>query len=87
MAGYKGYSMSNNAVIAYECGEKPYSKWTKADILEDLSYLIKEDEIELKCDFSKIKKLPADAVKDLFLHSSSWHHTSSYYNKTVFLKL
>lgn len=29
MAGYSGYSMSNNAVDAYESGEKPRSKWTK----------------------------------------------------------
>lgn len=32
MAGYNGFSMSNNAVAAYEDGEKPLSKWTKADI-------------------------------------------------------
>jgi len=29
MSGYDGYSMSNNAVDAYENGEKPISKWTK----------------------------------------------------------
>lgn len=29
MAGYNGYSMSNNAVAAYENGEKPLSKWKK----------------------------------------------------------
>lgn len=28
MAGYKGWAMSNNAVAAYENGEKPLSKWT-----------------------------------------------------------
>lgn len=27
MAGYQGYSMSNNAVQAYKHGEKPRSKW------------------------------------------------------------
>lgn len=25
MAGYKGYSMSNNAISAYESGENPFS--------------------------------------------------------------
>lgn len=33
MAGYSGWSMSNNAVTAYEDGEKPLSRWTKVDIL------------------------------------------------------
>ena len=32
MAGYCGYSMSNNAVDAYNNGEKPISKWKKQDI-------------------------------------------------------
>ena len=41
MAGYNGWSMSNNAVAAYEDGEKPLSKWTKADIFD----AIKEQEI------------------------------------------
>lgn len=36
MAGYNGFSMSNNAVAAYEDGEKPLSKWTKANILIQL---------------------------------------------------
>lgn len=34
MAGYHGYSMSNNAVSAYADGEMPLSKWTKAEILD-----------------------------------------------------
>ena len=34
MAGYNGWSMSNNAIEAYENGEKPLSKWTKTDIFE-----------------------------------------------------
>jgi hypothetical protein len=36
MAGYNGYAMSNNAVSAYENGEKPISKWTKAEMLYEL---------------------------------------------------
>ena len=36
MAGYNGYSMSNNAVSAYDNGEKPLSKWRKSDILEEI---------------------------------------------------
>lgn len=37
MAGYYGYSMSNNAVEAYKSGEKPYSKWKKADIIQAIN--------------------------------------------------
>ena len=32
-SGYSGYSMSNNAVNAYENGEMPLSKWTKDCLL------------------------------------------------------
>ena len=31
-SGYNGYSMSKRATEAYYNGEKPLSKWTKADI-------------------------------------------------------
>lgn len=54
MAGYFGYSMSNNAVEAYENGSKPFSKWTKADILE----LIEDENLELNCSIDKLKKVP-----------------------------
>ena len=50
MSGYYGYSMSNNAVEAYENGERPLSKWRKSDILEAISV----SEIELKCSISKL---------------------------------
>lgn len=83
MAGYNGFSMSNNAVSAYENGEKPLSKWTKKDILSG----IKAIDVELKCDFSKLQKAPVKVLKDLCLYCSSWHHTSSHYNKTDFYSI
>ena len=83
MAGYSGYSMSNNAVAAYENGEKPLSKWKKADILE----AVKTQEVELKCSPSKLQKLPAVLLKEICLCYSSWHHTSSHYNETKFYML
>ena len=52
MAGYNGWSMSNNAVEAYANGEKPLSKWSKADILE----AIEEQEVELNCTIEKLRK-------------------------------
>ena len=83
MAGYNGWSMSNNAVAAYEDGEKPLSKWTKADIFD----AINEQEVELKCSIEKLKKLPAKVLKEVCLTYSSWHHTSNHYNKTDFYSL
>lgn len=74
MAGYNGYSMSNNAVQAYECGEKPYSKWTKSDILGEIPGDL----------LGSAKKLTLSELKGLFLHRTSWHHTSSHYNRTDF---
>ena len=38
MAGYREYSMSNNAVAAYENGENPLSKQTKKEILEEVEF-------------------------------------------------
>ena len=81
MSGYYGYSMSNNAVEAYENGERPLSKWRKSDILEAISV----SEIELKCSISKLQKLPVKVLKEVCLTYSSWHHTSNHYNQTNFI--
>ena len=83
MAGYNGFSMSNNAVAAYEDGEKPLSKWTRADIFD----AIESQEVELKCSIEKLKKLPVKVLKEVCLTYSSWHHTSNHYNKTDFYSL
>ena len=76
-AGYSGRSMSNNAVDAYERGEKPLSKWTKDDILDCMDAI----------DPDKAEKAEGMSLADLrskFLRRSSWHHTSMYYNRTDF---
>lgn len=83
MAGYKGHSMSNNAVAAYYSGEKPISKWTKQTILE---------EIEDNCDIEDstlllIKKLTLKELQSNFLSYASWHHTGKFYNQTTFYAL
>lgn len=78
-AGYSGYSMSNNAVAAYENGEMPKSKWTKSAILSELAELGYSQEIQ-----DIAKKLPVAQLKDIFLFKSSWHHTSKMYNRTDF---
>lgn len=87
MAGYNGFSMSNNAVAAYRDGEKPLSKWTKKGILEQISNQIEQGELELHCSLELLKKLSLKALKKHCLWCSSWHHTSNYYNETNFYDL
>lgn len=87
MAGYRGYSMSNNAVDAYESGEKPISKWTKSEIIEAIMCILEEEELTLNCNINNIKKMPLKVLKDVCLYCSSWHHTSKHYNKTDFYSI
>ncbi len=77
MAGYRGYSMSNNAVMAYYNGERPISKWTKADIIE----AIQGEEFE---HMELARKLTASELRFVFLRRTSWHHTGKLYNCTDF---
>lgn len=83
MSGYNGWSMSNNAGQAYEDGEKPLSKWTKAEILDT----IKKQEIELRCSVENLRRIPVKVLKEVCLKYSSWHHTSNHYNRTNFYSL
>ena len=76
MAGYDGYSMSNNAREAYDNGEMPISKWTKTAILEAI------EEQGYNADI--LKKYPANALKSALLKQTSWHHTSAKYNRIDF---
>lgn len=86
MAGYHGYSMSNNAVDAYNDGEMPKSKWTKASILDEVQRIIEEDE-GTNLDLAIVSKLTKVELADLFLTCSSWHHTSLHFNKTDFYRV
>lgn len=87
MAGYYGYSMSNNAVDAYDNGEMPLSQWRKDDIIEAIEDAIDEGEITLQCSLEKLQKTPVKVLRDLCLECTSWHHTSKYYNETSFYSL
>lgn len=82
MAGYDKYSMSKNARDAYSDGERPKSKWTKSDILSEIEKQTKEDGKSV--DMKDLQKVSAETLKDNFLYKTSWHHTSSKYNKTDF---
>lgn len=84
MAGYNGWSMSNNAVQAYEDGEKPLSKWTKQAFIETIADMTGKDEEEVK---KALKPYAVSTLRSRLLGRSSWHHTSSYYNKTNFYNM
>jgi hypothetical protein len=79
-SGYVGYSMSVRASNAYEHGEKPLSKWTKAAILNDLE----EKEVS---NLEYIKTWSLAKMKRNLLHCSSWHHTSKFFNQTDFYEV
>lgn len=82
MSGYNGYSMSNNAVQAYEDGEMPLSKWNKSTILEAI-----QNSDEITDDKKQVlHSLSAGQLKTLLTYSS-WHHTSNHYNKTEFYRI
>jgi hypothetical protein len=87
MSGYHGYSMSNNAMSAYNDGEKPISKWTKSDIISTIENAAKSGDLNLKCDLNVLKKCPSKSLKEMCLSRTSWHHTSSYYNRTNFYSI
>lgn len=74
MAGYRGSSMSNNAVSAYADGEKPISNRSESDVISAIAdeLGVNESDIKLKYPYR------------YYLKKTSWHHTSSKYNKTDF---
>lgn len=80
-SGYSGWSMSVNAARAYRGGEKPASKWTKAEMLEALRDAAEELEIQLPDTLGKLRK---DALFSRLFSCSSWHHTSIMCNETDF---
>lgn len=75
-SGYCGYSMSVNAAKAYDAGEMPLSKWTKAAILDACG-----DKADM------LSKLTVAELKSTLLYKSSWHHTSKMFNCTDFYEL
>ena len=82
--GYIGASMSANAQAAYEAGEMPRSKWTKAAIIAALRGYC--DEMDLLYDPAVESETKA-ALFDRFIAYSSWHHTGAYARETEFFAL
>ena len=74
--GYIFDSMSEAACAAYGEGEKPWSVWTKADILKRLEEVGFADAL--------VHKLTLAQLRGLFLVKSSCHQTGRYRNPTDF---
>lgn len=86
--GYIGSSMSVRAAEAYENGEMPKSKWTKAVMLEAIAYAIQENDLEITDEqWVNIKKMNKESLFNNFFEWSSWHHTSKYANETDFYSI
>ena len=80
-SGYVGCKMSVRAQEAYDSGERPMSKWNKWDILSELEYDLDDDTI------SRLSKYSTQAIKNVCLEWTSWHHTGSYANETDFYQV
>jgi len=83
-SGYIGCSMSVRAVMAYDHGEKPKSKWTKRAML---------DAIEEYCDRrgyrfdERFTKLTKAKLFHGYFEYTGWHHTGKYAQITNFYGL
>ena len=90
-SGYHGFSMSNRAIEAYNNGEKPFSKWTKQDILDVIEeYKQESDDPTIHLFYTvfyELAKVRAGVLKAHLLHKSSWHHTSKFCNCTEFYSI
>lgn len=83
-SGYVGCSMSARAQEAYERGEMPKSKWTKAAMLDAIAGALWFNDL-LDDDYMDIfKRLKKDELFDKFFEWSSWHHTGKFANVTDF---
>jgi len=73
--GYAGDAMSVGAVLAYREGAMPFSRWTKAALVDRIVELGGSE----LCGLYTLQQL-----KDQFLKHHSWHHTGIYANATDF---
>lgn len=79
--GYCGCSMSARARDAYESGEMPKSKRTKAAMLAALREWADDNDRAFDEGVAGMRK--SDIFDQLF-YCSSWHHTSKFANETDF---
>nr|DAG27467.1 MAG TPA: hypothetical protein [Caudoviricetes sp.] len=83
--GYRGHSMSNRAVKAYDRGEMPISKWTKKVLLEELAEVAYDNDIAFEN--VALNRLTLKELQAAFLENSSRHHTGAFYSTTNFYSI
>lgn len=82
--GYIGQSMSERAALAYEFGEKPWSKWHRAAILDRIEDLFEDNAPAVA---AAVEGYAVEAIRRALLVRSSWHHTGSCFNATDFYEI
>lgn len=82
--GYHGCSMSENAVLAYDDGEKPKSKWTKKVMLAAIEDVLYFGNAYSDDNFSVFKSMKKEELFDNCFMWTSWHHTGKFANETDF---
>ena len=100
MKSYKHYDrchrLDNGAIIAYNCGEKPISKWTKKIIVAKLfkeidradlsrtyqAYKVNKEDVK-----QNVLKMTKDYLKKKVLVRTEVHRTGNYYRNTKFYRV
>lgn len=80
--GYVGLSMSENAKAAYEDGEMPYSKWTKARMIAAIKDCCYDN--DLKFDETIVHAMKRDDLFSEAMEYRAWHHTGKFAQQTDF---
>lgn len=75
--GYVGSKRSVNSQYAIDNYELPLSKYTKENWLSFINEYYKDDNLLKSFSMDIIKFVAKEEIQ-----ASSWHHTSSFYNKT-----
>lgn len=77
--GYKSQGMSNNAMLAYRNGERPWGKWQKQDIL----YYLKKEGVK----WDNYCEMETEELRKKFLVPTLSHHVGKVYKSTMFYKI
>lgn len=73
----KGKLYSQNAVQAFENGERPLCEWTKSEILTEIKDIIDFYEIpDERGMLQRIEELDIKILQKYFLKKTAWHHVN-----------
>lgn len=86
----KGYDwskgMSVNAVAAYDDGQRPWSRWDKEHLMEEVRFEY-EDAPSGASIIQLAEAAPVYAVREVFLAYVCDHHTGKFYRRTSFYEV